>query len=80
MRREISSIIKKWKEEAGVNGIVLVSAFSGFSDTITICTDRPGLMIGIGGHRVERYMEKLKEVNPNLMTINFVETDGWYIK
>ena len=34
MRKEISKIIKEWKDEAGVNSIILVSVYSDFIDTI----------------------------------------------
>ena len=80
MRKEISNIIKEWKDEAGVKGIVLVSVYSNFRDTIKICTDRPGLMIGKGGELVDKYREKLKTINKHLEHIEFVETDNWYIR
>ena len=80
MRKEIINIIKEWKEEAGVNSIILVSAFPSFKETIKICTDKPGLMIGYKGELVNKYREKLKKINPNLEKIEFVETDSWFIK
>ena len=80
MRKEISNIIKEWKEEAGVNGIILVGVYPDFRDTIRICTDRPGLMIGKGGELVDKYREKLKEHNKELEHIEFVETDSWFIR
>lgn len=80
MKKEISNIIKEWKTEAGVEGIILVSVFSGFRDTIEICTNRPGLMIGKGGELVDKYKDKLKVFNPKLETIKFIETDDWYIR
>ena len=80
MRKEISNIIKEWKDEAGVKGIVLVGVYSSFRDTIKICTDRPGLMVGKGGKLVDKYREKLKTVNKHLEHIEFVETDSWYIR
>ena len=80
MRKEISNIIKEWKEEAGVNGIILVGVYPDFRDTIRICTDRPGLMIGKGGELVYKYREKLKEHNKVLDHIEFVETDSWFIR
>lgn len=80
MRKEISSIIKEWKEEAGVNGIVLISAYSMSTKTIKICTDKPGPMIGMGGRLINKYQEKLKEINPRLENIEFIETDPYYIR
>ena len=80
MRKEISNIIKEWKDEAGVKGIVLVSPYSSFRDIITICTDRPGYMIGKGGELVNKYTERLREHNPQLDHIEFMETDNWFIR
>ena len=80
MRKEISSIIKEWKDEAGVKGIILVGAFPEIRDTIRICTDRPGLMIGTGCDLANKYRDKLMAVCPSLQRIEFVETDKWYIK
>ena len=53
MRKEISNIIKEWKDEAGIKGIILVSVYPDFRDTIKICTDRAGLMIGKGGELID---------------------------
>ena len=80
MRKEISNIIKEWKDEANVKGVVLVGIYADFRDTIKICTDRPGVMIGKNGELVDNYKKKLKEFNPNLEHIEFVETDSWYIR
>ena len=80
MRKEISNIIKEWKDEAGVDGIILVGVYPSFRKTIKICTDKPGFMIGKGGELIKKYQEKLKEINHNLKNIEFVETDCWYIK
>ena len=59
---------------------MLVRVYSSFRDTIKICTDRPGVMIGKGGELFDKYKKKLKEFNPNLEHIEFVETDSWYIR
>ena len=80
MIKEITAIIKEWKEEAGVKGIILIGAYPTFRKTIKICTDKPGFMIGRCGELVNKYQEKLKTINPNLEKIEFVETDSWYIK
>ena len=80
MRKDISNIIKKWKDEANVKGVILVGVYADFSDTIKICTDRPGVMIGKNGELVDKYKKKLKEFNPNLEHIEFVKTDSWYIR
>ena len=75
-----SYIIKEWKDEAGIKGIILVSTLPEYRDTIKICTDRPGLMIGFHGVLVDKYKDKLKAVCPKLEHIEFIETDSWYIK
>ena len=80
MRKEISNIIKEWKDEAGVKGIVLVSVYSSFRDTIKICTDRPGLTIGKGGELVDNYREKLKTISHHLEHLQFLQTDNRYIR
>ncbi len=80
MMRSISTIIKEWKDEAGVKDIILVSVSSSCTRTIKICTSRPGPMIGLGGELFDKYKAKLKVVNQNLEHIEFIETDSWYIK
>ena len=70
----------KLKEEAGVKGILLVSIGSCSIDTIKICTDKPGCMIGKGGILYDKYKIKLQEINPKLKQIDFVETDSWFIR
>ena len=80
MRKEISNIIKEWKDDANVKGVVLVGVYADFRDTIRICTDKPGLMIGKCGELFDKYKKKLKEFNQNLEHIEFVETDSWYIR
>lgn len=80
MIKEIMKIIKEWKDECDVDGIILVGVHPTFKDTITICTHRPGSMIGRGGEIVNKYKEKLKAINPNLKHIKFVETDKYFIK
>ena len=80
MRKDISALIKDWKDEAGVTGIILVGAYPSIRDTIKICTDKPGLMIGKGEGLFNKYKEKLKDVCPDLQNIEFVETDSWYIR
>lgn len=80
MRKEIIEIIKEWKHEADVPGVILTGVYPSFKETITICTSRPGSMIGKGGELVEKYKERLKEINPNLKEIKFIETDQYFIR
>lgn len=80
MKRNLTKIIKEWKDEAGVKGIIQINALSTVRDTLTICTDRPGLMIGKGGFLIDKYKEKIQKEYPNIKKIEFVETDKWWIK
>ena len=80
MERRITEIIKQWKDEAGVKGIVQINAYPTVRDTLTICTDRPGFMIGKGGCLIDKYREKIQNEYPSIKEIKFVETDSWYIK
>ena len=80
MRREISKIIKEWKDEAKVPEVIQVSPYSSTSKTITIFTSKPGWLIGKNGVLHNKYFDKLKEVNKNLSELKYVETDGWYVK
>ena len=80
MERRLTEIIKQWKDEAGVKGIVQIGALPTVRHTLTICTDRPGFMIGKGGCLVDKYREKIQKEFPNIKEINFVETHSWYIR
>ena len=80
MKRNLTKIIKEWKDEAGVKGIIQINALSTVRDTLTICTDRPGFMIGKGGCLIDKYREKIQKEYPNIKKIEFVETDSWYIR
>lgn len=79
MDKEISKIIKEWKTEAGVKGIVQVSAFPNSRKTMKICTSKPGPMIGYHGSLYNKYEALLKSICPNLENIEFIETDKYYI-
>lgn len=80
MKKELANVIKEWKTEAGVKGIILVNAHTSTKKTLTICTDRPGLMIGKQGVVINKYLEKIKAAAPNIENVEFVETDRWYVK
>lgn len=80
MNKEIMKIIKEWKEEAGVDGIILVGVHPTFKDDITICTYKPESMIGKGGELYNKYYERLKAINLNLKHIKFVETEKYFVK
>ena len=80
MKHRLTELIKQWKDEAGVKGIVQINALPTVRHTLTICTDRPGLMIGKGGCLVDKYREKIQKEYSNIKEIKFVETDSWYIR
>ena len=80
MDRRISNIIKEWKIEARVDGVILVSAFPTSRETMIICTDAPGRLIGKAGTTYEKYKAKIREVAPHVRNVQFIETDSWYIK
>ena len=80
MERRLTEIIKEWKDEAGVKGIIQISALPTVRDTLIICTDRPGYMIGKEGCLVDKYREKIQKEFPRINGINFVETHSWYIR
>ncbi len=80
MTREISELIKQWKDEAGVTGVVQVGMHYYKDGKLKICTSRPGLMIGYRGELVAKYKEKLNKIDRYIKEIEFVETDSWYIR
>ena len=80
IEKEIFGIIKEWKKESRVRSIILVNANCATNKVLTICTSKPGLMIGKKGVMIKKYLEKIKAVNANIESINFIETNKWYIK
>ena len=80
MTREIHDIIKEWKHEAGVRGIILTNNTYSGSPYLTIFTSNPGLMIGYHGELKDKYIKKLRTVMNGLIEVHFVETDEYYIR
>ena len=80
MTREIHNIIKEWKHEAGVQGIILTGYTSPNSPFLTIFTSNPGLMIGYHGELKDKYIKKLRTVMNGLIEVHFVITDKYYIR
>lgn len=78
--REIQKIIKEWKDEAGVKNVIQISKYLINGDTLKICTDLPGFMIGKRGELVDKYRKRLQEIEPHIQHIEFIEVDRWYIK
>ena len=80
MTKEISAIIKAWKDEAGVTGIIQVGMHYYKDGKLKICTNKPGLMIGFRGELVNKYAEMLNKADRYIKEVEFVETDSWYIR
>ena len=80
MTREIHNIIKEWKHEAGVRGIILINNTYSGSPYLTIFTSNPGLMIGYHGELKDKYIKKLRTVMNGLIDVHFVVTDKYYIR
>ena len=80
MTREIHNIIKEWKHEAGVRGIILTGHTSPSSPYLTIFTSNPGLMIGYHGELKDKYIKKLRTEMNGLIDVHFVVTDKYYIR
>ena len=80
MTREIHNIIKEWKHEAGVCGIILTNHTYPGSPYLTIFTSNPGLMIGYHGELKDKYIKKLRTVMNGLIDVHFVVTDKYYIR
>lgn len=80
--RNITKIIKQWKDEAGLNlnDIILVSACPSVREELKICTNKPGYMIGREGCLFKKYEKLIKENYKNINKISFVETYSWYIR
>lgn len=80
MKRRLTQIIKEWKDEADIKGIIQINACPTVRNILTICTDRPGLMIGKGGCLIDKYKKMIQKEYPNIKEIKFLETDNWYIR
>ena len=80
MTKEISAIIKAWKDEAGVTGIIQVGMHYYKDGKLKICTNKPGLMIGFRGELVNKYVELLNKADRYIKEVEFIETDSWYIR
>lgn len=77
--KEISKVLKQWKQESGVDGIILVGTFPEVKDSIKLCVNRPDLLIGKNRRLINKYKKDLKRICPGLKRIEFVDTRNWYI-
>ena len=70
-----SDIIKEWRIEAKVENPVLYK-YNSLDKTLTICTARPGYMIGYHGQLIEKYKEKLSQIYKVVNEIKFIEVEN----
>ncbi len=79
---KFTDIIKRWKDEAGLknNDIILISACPTVRETLKICTNKPGWMIGKSGYLYNKYKNIISEKYPHIKQIEFIETETWYIR
>lgn len=69
----IIEIIKGWKEECKVTHRILFRYSGG---VLTVCTDKPGQLIGVCGQQIYKYEKILKEFDKRFVRIQLVETNG----
>ena len=70
----VEDILREWKTESRVTHLMLYKLRDG---VLTIYTDRPGPLIGVGGERINRFQEKLKAVPYGRVSeVRLQETDG----
>ena len=68
-------IIKEWREKAKVN-IPVLYKYDSFKRILTICTSRPGYMIGYHGVLIDEYKQKLIDAGMRINNIEFIECEG----
>lgn len=78
----ITDVIKKWKDEAGLKNtdIILIGACPTVRETLKICTNKPGWMIGKAGCLYNKYKDIIFEKYPHIKQIEFIETETRYIR
>lgn len=70
----LKKLMIQWKNECKLKSPVMFH-YSKSTNVLTICTDRPGIMIGLHGQTVDKYREKLKELDSNFEQVEFIEGD-----
>lgn len=79
VNKEISKVLKQWKRESGVDGIILVGAFPEVKDSIKLCSNRPDLLIGNNRNLINKYKKDLKRICPSIKRIELIDTKNWYV-
>lgn len=76
--RKIQEILREWKAECGITHTVLYryKFYSVVGYILIICTDKPGIMIGVHGEMVDKYRTIFKSYDRSFEGIRFIETDG----
>lgn len=70
----IQKVLNEWKEESGLTHLMLYRVRGG---VLTIYSDRPGVLIGRMGERIDRYKQKLLALPFGLIKeVRLEETDG----
>lgn len=80
MEKQLTNIIRRWKNECHVEGMILINPYPTQTHELIIYTAYPGWMIGKGGCKVEKYRAQIQKLYPMIKDIKFVETSKWYIK
>lgn len=70
----IEAILKQWIDEIGMTEPIEYSYRTSIK-VLTICTNRPGWMIGLHGETINKY-RALLEKDYSVVDIEFVETCG----
>lgn len=74
----ISRIIKKWKEESGVSGVIQFK-YSHSTGVLTIYTAYIGYLIGKAGCHYDKYKGIFKTEIHDFKGIEFIETDFYAV-
>ena len=70
----IRTILKAWKEDAGVTHLM---QYSLRNKVLTVYTDKPGPLVGRMGERVDRFKQRLlKETFGQVAEVRLEETRG----
>ena len=78
---DVHTIIKEWKEEAGVKHVVCWGyEYTDEGRVLVICTDRPGAFIGLRGERHDRFKQRIvegsKKSTYSVVNVRYLESRG----
>ncbi len=78
--KKIKDIMKQWKSEANIKGVVLYNVKEHYNDnnetecTLYISTNSPGSFIGPMGNRVADYEHRISLLIGKRVKVHFIET------